>query len=219
MASAPDLEHLAALRREYEQEGLDESDLTEDPLELFGTWFGQVHAAGLPEPNAMVLASAAADASPAARFVLLKGIADGTFLFYTNLESRKGVELGDNPRCALLFPWFPLQRQVRVEGEASPLSRERVEDYFASRPRTAQLGAWASHQSQEVGSREELQTAYDEADARFADQPVPCPSYWGGFAIRPHEVEFWQGRSGRMHDRIVYRLVPSGEWTTTRLAP
>jgi pyridoxamine 5'-phosphate oxidase len=219
MASPPDLEHLAALRREYEQEGLDEADLTGDPLELFGSWFGQVHAAGLPEPNAMVVATATADASPAARFLLLKGVVDGTFVFYTNLESRKGVELLANPRCALLFPWFPLQRQVRVEGEARLLPRERVEDYFAARPRAAQLGAWASHQSQEVGSRGELQAAYDEADARFADGPVPCPAYWGGFAVRPLQMEFWQGRSGRMHDRIVYRRNPSDGWTTGRLAP
>ncbi len=218
MASPLDFEHLAGLRREYEQEGLDESDLTADPLELFGTWFGQVHAAGLHEPNAMVVATAA-DAVPAARFVLLKGIVDGTFVFYTNLESRMGRELRDNPRCALLFPWFPLQRQVRVEGEAELLPRERVERYFASRPRAAQLGAWASHQSEEVGSRAELQAAYDEADARFADTPVPCPSYWGGFAVRPLEVEFWQGRSGRMHDRIVYRRNADGTWKTVRLAP
>ena len=210
-------QEFAALRAEYSAAGLSEADLTPEPVALFRRWFDEV--AVLPEPNAMVLSTVGVDGRPSSRAVLLKGVDERGFVFFTNYDSRKGLELTDRPDCALLFPWFPLQRQVRVDGEAELLPRERVERYFASRPRAAQLGAWASHQSEEVGSRAELQAAYDEADARFADTPVPCPSYWGGFAVRPLEVEFWQGRSGRMHDRIVYRRDEADAWKTVRLAP
>ena len=210
--------HLAQLRREYAARGLSEDDLPEDPLELFGQWFAQVHDAGLPEPNAMTVVSATPDGTPSARMVLLKGVVDGAFVFYTNLDSRKGRELRANPRAALLFPWYALQRQVRVEGTAEPLPRDRVEAYFASRPRPAQLGAWASRQSEVVHRRAELDAAYAEAEARFADSDVPCPPGWGGFAVQPVVLEFWQGRHGRMHDRLVYRRAGEG-WARLRLAP
>lgn len=211
-------EHLAALRREYAAHGLSESELPAEPLELFSKWFAQVHAAGLPEPNAMTVVSATRDGSPSARMVLLKGIVDGAFLFYTNLGSRKGHELRANPRAALLFPWYALQRQVRVEGPAEPLPREQVEAYFATRPRAAQIGAWASAQSEVVHGRAELDEAYAAAEARFADREVPCPPGWGGFGVHPVVFEFWQGRHSRMHDRLVYRR--AGEtWARLRLAP
>jgi pyridoxamine 5'-phosphate oxidase len=210
---------LAALRAEYARAGLTESDLAPDPITMFRRWFDEAVAAGLHEPNAMVVATADAGARPAARLVLLKGLSDEGFLFFTNIRSRKGDELATNPACALLFPWHPLERQVRVDGVASPLSADVVAAYFASRPRGSQLGAWASPQSREVSGRDELMAAYDEVAARYPDsEPVPVPDEWGGYAVKPDVVEFWQGRPGRMHDRLVYRRTDGG-WSTVRLAP
>jgi pyridoxamine 5'-phosphate oxidase len=210
---------LAALRAEYARSGLTESDLAPDPIAMFRQWFDEAVAAGLHEPNAVVVATADAGARPAARLVLLKGLSDDGFVFFTNTRSRKGEELAANPACALLFPWHPLERQVRVDGTAAPLSADAVAAYFASRPRGSQLGAWASHQSREVAGRDELTAAYDEAAARYPEpEPVPVPDEWGGYVVRPEAVEFWQGRPGRMHDRLVYRRTGSG-WTTVRLAP
>jgi len=210
---------LAALREEYARSGLTESDLAPDPIAMFRRWFDEAVAAGLHEPNAMVVATADPGARPAARFVLLKGLSDNGFVFFTNTRSRKGEELTANPACALLFPWHPLERQVRVDGTAAPLSADDVAAYFASRPRGSQLGAWASHQSREVAGREELTAAYDEAAATYPEPtPVPVPEEWGGYVVRPDAVEFWQGRPGRMHDRLVYRRTDAG-WTTVRLAP
>jgi pyridoxamine 5'-phosphate oxidase len=210
---------LAALREEYARSGLTESDLAPDPIAMFRRWFDEAVAAGLHEPNAVVVATADAGARPAARLVLLKGLSDDGFVFFTNTRSRKGEELTANPACALLFPWHPLERQVRVDGTAAPLSADAVAAYFASRPRGSQLGAWASHQSREVAGRDELTTAYDEAAARYPEpEPVPVPEEWGGYVVRPEAVEFWQGRPGRMHDRLVYRRTDDG-WSTVRLAP
>ena len=209
---------LASRRADYARGGLAESDLTADPVALFERWYADAAAAGLHEPNAMAVASASPDGSPSVRFVLLKGVSSDGFVFYTNLESRKGHELLANPRCALLFPWHPLERQVRVEGHAAELTRAEVEAYFSSRPRGSQLGAWASHQSQVVADRAELDAAYDAVAARFEGVDVPVPEEWGGFRVRPQRVEFWQGRTGRMHDRLVYRRTADG-WVTERLAP
>ena len=209
---------LASRREDYARGGLAESDLADDPIELFQRWYADVVDAGLHEPNAMAVATASTDASPSLRFVLLKGVSSEGFVFYTNLTSRKGRELLANPHCALLFPWHPLERQVRVEGDASELSRAEVEAYFAARPRGSQLGAWASHQSTVVAGRAELDEAYAAAATRFGDGDVPVPDEWGGFRVRPETVEFWQGRTGRMHDRLVYRRTGGG-WATERLAP
>ena len=210
---------LAALREEYARSGLVESDLAPDPVNMFRRWFDEAVAAGLHEPNAMVVATADAGARPSARMVLLKGLSDDGFVFFTNLRSRKGEELAANPACALLFPWHPLERQVRVDGMAAPLSGAEVAAYFATRPRGAQLGAWASHQSREVADRDALADSYAAAAARFPEPaPVPVPEEWGGYVVRPEAVEFWQGRPGRMHDRLVYRRTDSG-WATSRLAP
>lgn len=215
------LDMVAAARAEYTAGGLLESDLLPDPIAMFRRWYDEAHSAGLHEPNAMVVATAAVSPdgfAPSARIVLLKGVSEDGFVFYTNSSSRKGAEIAANPRVALLFPWHPLERQVRIEGTASPLPREAVDAYFAVRPRGSQLGAWASPQSRVVSGRDELQAAYEEAEQRFAGQDVPTPTEWGGYLVRPESVEFWQGRPGRMHDRLVYRRTSTG-WRTERLAP
>jgi pyridoxamine 5'-phosphate oxidase len=208
---------VAKLRREYADRGLSEADLEADPITMFAGWFEAARAAGLYEPNAMVVSTVSPVGQPSARMVLLKGLSDDGFVFFTNLRSRKGEELVAQPRCALLFPWHPLERQVRVEGTAEVLARDDVAAYFATRPRGAQLGAHASHQSSVVASREELDAAYVRAEQAYPDD-VPVPDEWGGFRVRPVVVEFWQGRPGRMHDRLVYRRAGDG-WRTERLAP
>lgn len=209
---------LASLRAEYQLAGLDESDLATDPFAMFTRWFDAAREAGVLEPNAMVLSTASADGQPSARTVLLKGLTDHGFVFFTNYESRKGVELAANPHCCLLFGWYELQRQIRIEGVASRISRTETEEYFASRPRDSQLGAWASSQSSVVGSRAELESAYDAAERRFAGGDVPTPPHWGGYLVTPERVEFWQGRRSRLHDRLEYRRDGRG-WRTARLAP
>jgi len=207
----------ADLRREYATGGLVEGDLPPDPFALFQRWYDDADAAGIYEPNAMVVASVSSDGRPSSRMVLMKGFSERGWVFYTNLGSRKGTELRHNEHCALLFPWHPLERQVRVDGVARELARAEVETYFATRPRGAQLGAHASHQSREVASRQALDDAWAAADATYPDD-VPVPDEWGGFLVAPEAVEFWQGRPGRMHDRLVYRRAGAG-WTTHRLAP
>jgi pyridoxamine 5'-phosphate oxidase len=208
---------LAALREEYTRGGLDESDLAADPVTLFERWFAEATTAGLVEANAMVLATTGPD-GPAVRTVLLKGVGEDGFVFYTNYRSRKAAELDAHPRCALLFGWYPLQRQIRVEGTAARVPREETEAYFATRPRDSQLGAWASPQSSVVSGRAELDASYDEVARRFGDGDIPAPPHWGGYRVRPERVEFWQGRRGRMHDRLVYLGGPE-VWRTQRLAP
>jgi pyridoxamine 5'-phosphate oxidase len=208
---------IAALRREYADHGLSEDDLAADPVTMFRRWFDEARSAGLYEPNAMVVATVSADGRPSSRIVLLKGVTDAGFVFFTNRRSRKGEDLAGEPRCALLFPWHPLERQVRVEGTATEVAREEVAAYFATRPRGSRLGAHASHQSRVVASRAELDEAWVSADATYPDD-VPVPEEWGGYRVLPEVVEFWQGRPGRMHDRLVYRRDADG-WRTERLAP
>jgi pyridoxamine 5'-phosphate oxidase len=204
-------------RREYALGGLVEDDLAPDPFAMFQRWYHDAVAAQVYEPNAMVVASASSDGRPSARLVLLKGFSPAGWVFFTNLGSRKGTELLANPYVALLFPWHPLERQVRVDGRASVLERAEVAAYFRTRPRGSQLGAHASHQSREVGSRQELDDAWTAADAAYPED-VPVPDEWGGFRVEADAVEFWQGRPGRMHDRLVYRRT-GDSWTVLRLAP
>ena len=209
---------LAALRREYADVGLDVADLDPDPVVMFRRWLGDAVAAGVHEPNAMVLGTAGVDGRPSSRIVLLKGLDERGFVLFTNQASRKARELHANPLCSLLFPWHALERQVRIEGTAHLLEREVVEDYHRSRPRGAQLGAWASTQSEPVASRADLAEAYAAVEARFAGQEVPVPDHWGGYRIAPESVELWQGRPSRMHDRLVYVRRDHG-WEIGRLAP
>jgi pyridoxamine 5'-phosphate oxidase len=209
----------AVLRRSYERGALVESEVSDDPYVQFGRWLGDAVAAGLPEPNAMVLATADADGAVSARTVLLKGVDARGFAFYTNLESRKGRDIAANPQASLVFPWHPMERQVVVCGAAVPIAADEVKAYFDSRPYGSRIGAWASPQSQVVPSREALDTRYAELAARFPETgEVPVPPHWGGFRVLPTTVDFWAGRPSRLHDRLRYRRSGDG-WTLVRLAP
>ncbi|MFC5187854.1 pyridoxamine 5'-phosphate oxidase [Actinomadura harenae] len=194
-----------------------EEGLPAEPLPLFTEWFSDAAAAGLPEPNAMIVATATPDGVPSARTVLLKGFGEDGFRFFTNLESRKGRELAANPRAALVFPWHPMHRQVRVEGTVTELSRDDVREYFESRPHGSRIGAWASRQSAVVGDRAEFEERYAALADEWPDG-VPLPDFWGGYLVVPEAVEFWQGRLNRLHDRIRYRR-QGDEWKIERLSP
>lgn len=213
---------LAAVRREYALGGLGERDLSGDPVTMLRRWLGEALTAEVEEPTAMVLATVSAAGRPSSRTVLLKGLSEAGLVFYTNYSSRKGEDLAGQPGCALLFGWYALQRQVRVEGEATRLPQEASAAYFAGRPRPSQLAAWASPQSRVLESRERLEERYRELESRFAGQEVPVPPFWGGYVVAPVAVEFWQGRRGRLHDRLRYRRVltdPERGWLVERLAP
>lgn len=198
---------------------LTEDMLAKDPMDQFAAWMADAVAVPLPEPTAMVLATVSASGRPRARTVLLKHHDSGGFTFYTNRTSRKGTDLAEVPRASLVFPWFPMQRQVIVEGSVSALSTEESEPYFHSRPRGSQLGAWASRQSTVIVSRAELNDRYAELERRWPDgMDVPMPDFWGGYLIVPDVVEFWQGRTNRLHDRFRYRR-DAGRWVSERLAP
>ncbi|HUJ43552.1 MAG TPA: pyridoxamine 5'-phosphate oxidase [Opitutaceae bacterium] len=213
------MSHLADLRKDYQLAGLSEKDLARDPFQQFDRWFQEAEAARLPEPNAMVLATAARDGRPAARMVLLKGLDGRGFVFYTSYESRKGRELDGNPRATLVFPWIALERQVIVEGPVAKIPREEAAAYFHSRPRPHQLAAWASAQSTLLASRADLEQAVKAVEAQYAGREVPLPSFWGGYRLAPESVEFWQGRRNRLHDRLRFRRDPAGAWMVERLSP
>ena len=208
---------LSAWRREYRAGELDERDVAADPLVQLTAWLSEA-ATQVDEPNAMVLATTDADGRPSARVVLLKGMDRRGLVFYTNLAGRKADELRVNPYAALVLYWEPLQRQVRISGVAAAVDEAEADAYFASRPRDSQLGAWASPQSRVVADRAELQRRFAAAAERFAGEPVPRPEGWGGFRVVPSEVEFWQGRPGRLHDRLRYRR-DGDTWHLDRLAP
>ncbi len=207
------------MRKTYGLGELLESQLDPDPVKQFGVWLAQVTEAGLHEPNAMVLATVDRDGKPSARTVLLKGLDERGFVFYTNQQSRKADDLAANPACALVFPWHAMERQVRIEGTASKLPAEEVDAYFASRPRGSQLGAWASQQSQPVESREELDLQYASYERQWPEgTEIATPYFWGGYRIEPVAFEFWQGRTERLHDRLQY-LRSGDAWQVQRLQP
>ena len=210
---------IASLRLAYARAALGEGDVLADPIEQFRAWFDEARAARLREPNAMTLATATTDGAPSARIVLLKGIDARGFVFYTDYRSRKGAELEANPRAALVFHWMELERQVRATGRVERVSRAESERYFAGRPLGSRIGAWASHQSRVIAGREELERQEAEVAARYPEGDVPLPPHWGGFRVEPDEVEFWQGRRNRLHDRLRYRRGQDGTWVTERLAP
>lgn len=208
---------LTGLRREYARAGLAESDLAPTWLEQFARWFAD--AAPLGEPNAVVLATASPDGSPSARTVLLKAYDERGLVVFTNLTSRKGREALANPRATLLFSWVDLERQVVVEGAVEQVSREQTEAYFRARPRGAQVAAWVSRQSEVVPDRAALERRQAELAARFGEDEISVPPFWGGLRVVPVAVEFWQGRRDRLHDRLRYRETSDGEWVVERLAP
>jgi pyridoxamine 5'-phosphate oxidase len=189
------------------------------PLELVRDWYGEAVAAGLPEPSAMALATATPDGAPSVRFLLLKGIDDDGVQFFTNYESRKGRELAENPRAALAMFWQPLQRQVRLEGTVTPLDEAESDAYFATRARGSRIGAWASLQSRTIPDREWLEARVAETEARFPDDDVPRPPYWGGYRLVPDAVELWQGRPNRLHERRHFTRGEDGTWHEQLLSP
>jgi pyridoxamine 5'-phosphate oxidase len=213
------MQNLADLRKDYTKASLDISSVASHPIEQFNKWFQEAMQAEVPEPNAMVLATVNSDGNPTSRVMLLKGIEENKFLFFTNYQSDKGKSLEQNPACALTFFWPQLERQVRIEGIASRIDETRSETYFQSRPRLSQIGAWSSPQSAIIPTREILEERFKQIEQKFSGQQVlPKPKQWGGFEVDPLKIEFWQGRASRLHDRIQFTKI-DGEWKIYRLSP
>lgn len=209
------------LRNHYAQSSLLEQEAPSNPMELFSTWWEAALKAQVPEPNAMTLATVSTLGLPSARVVLLKGITEEGFEFFTNYQSQKGSDLANNPNVSMVFLWKEIERQVRIDGVASRLSFEDSQVYFQSRPRGSQIGAWSSPQSQVIPNREILENRVSEIAAQFENvDPIPCPPFWGGYLVTPVRIEFWQGRPDRLHDRLCYlRNEKGADWSFHRLAP
>ncbi|MBP5972707.1 pyridoxamine 5'-phosphate oxidase [Brasilonema sp. CT11] len=210
---------IADLRKDYTLQSLSEKDVNSNPFIQFRQWFDQALAAQLPEPNAMTVATATLNGQPSARIVLLKGFDQRGFIFYTNYNSHKGQELAENPQASLVFWWAELERQVRICGSVEKVSEKESDEYFYSRPLNSRLGAWASEQSQVIKSREVLEQRMQELQIQYQNQDVKRPQHWGGLRVIPTEIEFWQGRSNRLHDRLLYTRLDDGSWKIQRLSP
>jgi pyridoxamine 5'-phosphate oxidase len=206
------------LRVDYARGELLEANVAADPIEQFARWFADAQAAKIPEPNAMTLATVGTDGTPSGRIVLLKAFDQRGFSFFTNYASRKASELAIHPVASLTFFWAPLERQVCIEGMVDKATRQESEEYFQSRPRQSQLGAWVSSQSSVIASRDVLESTMRELEVRFADKPIPTPEFWGGYRVLPRTIEFWQGRRSRLHDRLRYRR-DEDRWIIERLSP
>ena len=212
-------EQLAALRLDYSHRGLRRSELDPDPVAQFNCWLAEALQQEIPEPNAMVLSTVDAGGKPWSRTVLLKICDSRGFAFFTNYDSAKGRHLAENPHAALTFLWVPLERQVNIAGTITKTSREESERYFQTRPTGSQLGAWSSTQSTAIANRAQLERQFEEARGRFGETNIPLPPNWGGYTLAPHTIEFWQGRSSRLHDRLRYSRQPDRSWKLERLSP
>jgi pyridoxamine 5'-phosphate oxidase len=210
---------IADLRKDYTLEGLSETEIDLNPFIQFKKWFDQALAAQLPEPNAMTIATAMPDGKPSARMVLLKDFDERGFVFFTNYNSRKGQELAENPQAALVFWWAELERQVRISGHVEKVAENESDKYFHSRPANSRLGAWVSNQSEVIESREVLEQRLQEFHSKYENQEIPRPPHWGGLRVIPTEIEFWQGRSSRLHDRLLYTRSDDNSWKIERLSP
>ncbi|MEP7163266.1 MAG: pyridoxamine 5'-phosphate oxidase [Ferruginibacter sp.] len=211
---------IASIRKDYKLKGLDEKDVQQDPIDQFEKWWQDVLGSTIEEVNAMTLATANKSGRPSARIVLLKGFTKDGFIFFTNYESHKGLELRENPQASLVFFWKELERQVRIEGLAEKISAEESDSYFKTRPEGSKIGAWASPQSKVIASREFIETNVSSIEKKFTGSgEIQRPPHWGGYIIRPSVIEFWQGRPSRLHDRIQYTKLENGTWKIERLAP
>ena len=210
---------LSNFRKEYSARGLRRENLSDDPTDVFETWFQQATELHIHEPNAMTLATVSPDGVPSQRTVLLKAFDRKGFTFFTNYQSRKATHIAANPAVCLLFPWVTLERQVIIQGHAEKISAEESLGYFTTRPRESQIGAWVSNQSEVITSRKILLMKLEEIENRFKDGEIPLPSFWGGFRVVPQTIEFWQGGPARIHDRFLYTRQPDSSWTIARLAP
>ena len=210
---------LTNLRGKYTTRGLDIKDLNQNPFMQFETWFNEAINAKLTEPNAFSLATVGLDMMPSIRTVLLKIFDEKGFVFFTNYKSTKAKQVEENPKAAALFAWLDLERQVKIEGSIEKISSTESLKYFLSRPKGSQIGAWVSHQSEVITSRSLLEQKFDEIKRKFVKGEIPFPSFWGGYAIKPTKIEFWQGGQDRLHDRFLYELQKDGSWTISRLAP
>lgn len=209
----------ADIRKEYSMQSLSESDTDDNAMIQFDRWWKEAISSEIDEVNAMSLATVDADGKPSCRIVLLKGYDERGFVFFTNYESRKGNDLGINPNAALTFFWKELERQIRIEGKITLLPESESKEYFHSRPRTSQIGAWTSPQSKEIADRDFLEQRFEALSQQYENAEIPYPKHWGGFLLTPELMEFWQGRESRLHDRISYRNTGQKKWSKVRLAP